>query len=90
MTAISGQLNMESLKERRKDSIRMDTLSDTISREAASTLVVLKLLQQLFLLEKPLWRSGYVTRLVIQGSQVRSRASPVLRIETINRGPISI
>ena len=28
--------------------------------------------------------------LVNQGSQVRSRASPVLRIETINRGPLSI
>ena len=27
------------------------------------------------LIEKPPWRSGYVIRLVIQGSQVRSRAS---------------
>ena len=40
--------------------------------------------------EKPPWRSGCVTRLVIQGLQVQSRASPVLQIETINRGPVSI
>ena len=30
--------------------------------------------------EKPPWCSGYATRLVNQGSQVRSRASPVRRM----------
>ena len=41
-----------------------------------------------FLKKKPPCCSSNVTRLVIQESQVRSRASPVCRIA--NQGPVSI